>query len=199
MSIIGFNWKDEVAVKPSNDRGPSEVLDTVDAVARLYLSEAVRVQRLVEHAVGAPSSVIEDACQFAWTTLMLHRARVRVGSARGWLVRVAVREALALMRRDRREPSLEALAQAPPVRSAGDRRPGPDVGRLTAPSLMDDLVEQRSRLAAIGALPERQQRLVWLQGFGFSYREMSGQTGLTQRTVERQLLRAKRTLGQARP
>ena len=46
----------------------------------------------------------------------------------------------------------------------------------------------------IGHLPPRQQRLVWLQGLGLTYEEMAGYTGASTRTVERQLLRAKRTL-----
>ena len=62
------------------------------------------------------------------------------------------------------------------------------------PALLDELVEQRARLESIRTLPERQQRLVWLQGLGLTYTEMAGQTGETRRTVERQLLRAKRTL-----
>jgi DNA-directed RNA polymerase specialized sigma24 family protein len=58
----------------------------------------------------------------------------------------------------------------------------------------DELVEQRQRLADISRLPARQQRLVWLQGVGFSYDEMAEREGCTPRTVERQLLRAKRTM-----
>jgi RNA polymerase sigma factor (sigma-70 family) len=87
------------------------------------------------------------------------------------------------MHRVARELSLDALDEEP-----GDR-PAP-----STPALLDDLIEQRERLEAIRILPERQQRLVWLQGLGLTYTEMAGQTGTTRRTVERQLLRAKRTL-----
>jgi DNA-directed RNA polymerase specialized sigma24 family protein len=66
-------------------------------------------------------------------------------------------------------------------------------GNMTVPG-PDELVEQRERLATIHHLPERQQRLLWLQGLGLSYAEMADSTGCTNRTVERQLLRAKRAL-----
>ena len=68
---------------------------------------------------------------------------------------------------------------------------------LPAPALIDDLVEQKHRLESIRALPERQRRLVWLQGLGLSYREMAGETGMTRRTVERQLMRARSSLAKA--
>ena len=90
------------------------------------------------------------------------------------------------MRRRGRDLSLEAL-----VEDAGD------VGEPSAvatPALLEELVEQRARLESIRILPERQQRLVWLQGLGLSYAEMAGETGDSRRTVERQLLRAKQTL-----
>ncbi len=69
-------------------------------------------------------------------------------------------------------------------------------GETVAPasSSLEDVVERRARLDAIRDLPERQQRLVWLQGLGLSYAEMAGYTGASPRTVERQLLRAKRAL-----
>jgi DNA-directed RNA polymerase specialized sigma24 family protein len=87
------------------------------------------------------------------------------------------------MHREGRELSLDALAE-----EAGDQ------AAPSAPALLDQLIEQRARLESIRILPERQQRLVWLQGLGLTYTEMAGQTGATRRTVERQLLRAKRTL-----
>jgi RNA polymerase sigma factor (sigma-70 family) len=155
----------------------------LDEVAELFAAEASRVRRLVGAGVRASEPLVEDACQLAWVRLFQCRARVRRDTATAWLVRTAMREAVKLMRRDRRELSLDALTD-----EAGDR-PAP-----RTPALLDELVEQRARLEAIRILPERQQRLVWLQGLGLTYTEMAGQTGTTRRTVERQLLRAKRTL-----
>ena len=168
------------------------LLDDLDDVARLYAEEAVRVRRIVRMSVTAPPAVIEDACQVAWCRLLIHRARLRRESARAWLVRVAVREAVKSVQRERRERSLEALLEQG-GRSAA--RGSVQTGMtLPAPALIDDLVEQKHRLESIRALPERQRRLVWLQGLGLSYREMAAATGMTRRTVERQLMRARSSL-----
>jgi RNA polymerase sigma factor (sigma-70 family) len=156
---------------------------TLDEVGELFAQQASRVRRLVRAGVRAPEPLVEDACQLAWTRLFQCRARVRRDTAIAWLVRTAIREAVKQMCRDGRVLSLDALAD-----EAGDRP------ALSTPGLLDELIEQRARLEAIRILPQRQQRLVWLQGLGLTYTEMAGQTGTTRRTVERQLLRAKRTL-----
>jgi RNA polymerase sigma factor (sigma-70 family) len=172
------------------------LLDDLDDVARLYVEESVRVRRIVRMSVTAPPAVIEDACQVAWSRLLIHRARLRRESARAWLVRVAVREAIKSIQRERRERSLEALLEQG-GRSAADGSPEPGM-TLPTPALIEDLVEQKNRLESIRALPERQRRLVWLQGLGLSYREMAGETGMTRRTVERQLMRARSARAEAR-
>jgi RNA polymerase sigma factor (sigma-70 family) len=171
------------------------LLDDLDDVARFYVEESVRVRRIVRMSVTAPPAVIEDACQVAWSRLLIHRARLRRESARAWLVRVAIREAVKSIQRERRERSLEALLEQGGGSAAGDSA---DPGMtLPTPALIEDLVEQKTRLESIRALPERQRRLVWLQGLGLSYREMAGETGMTRRTVERQLMRARSSLAEA--
>jgi RNA polymerase sigma factor (sigma-70 family) len=171
------------------------LLVDLDDVARLYGEEAVRVRRIVRMSVTAPPALIEDACQVAWTRLLIHRARLRRESARAWLVRVAIREVVKSIQRERRERSLEALLEQGRRSTVG----GADEAEMTlsTPALIEDLVEQRNRLESIDALPERQRRLVWLQGLGLSYREMAGETGMTRRTVERQLIRAHSALAEA--
>ncbi|HEY3727489.1 MAG TPA: sigma-70 family RNA polymerase sigma factor [Solirubrobacteraceae bacterium] len=153
-----------------------------DEVAELYAALAGRLRQIVGCRVQASDPVIEDACQFAWSRLIHHRGRVQRETALGWLVTTAVREVFKLTRNGCRELSLDELAEHP-------RAP-------VVPSV-SELAEQRARLDTIRALPERQQRLVWLQGLGLSYDEMAGYTGATPRTVERQLLRAKRALREA--
>ena len=59
------------------------------------------------------------------------------------------------------------------------------------------VVEQRGRLDAVQSLSERQRRLIWLQGLGFSYREMADHEQASLRTVERQVLRARGRLREA--
>jgi RNA polymerase sigma factor (sigma-70 family) len=158
----------------------------LEGVAELYAAQAARVRCLVGAGVRAPEPVIEDACQFAWSRLILHRARIRPETATAWVVRTAIHEALKLTRRGGRDLSLDALAE-----DAGELG---EPSAVAAPVLLEELVEHRARLESIRMLPERQQRLVWLQGLGLSYSEMAGHTGDSRRTVERQLLRAKQTL-----
>jgi RNA polymerase sigma factor (sigma-70 family) len=188
------NGRIAIVDRPRAGAGPDGVLDDLDDIARLYREEALSVRRLVRMQVVASSALVEDACQVAWCRLLVHRLRVRRESARAWLVQVAVHEALKALARERRERSLEALQE----RDGGrDRERDAEPATLPTPALIDDLVEQRARLDCVRALPDRQRRLVWLQCLGLSYREMAGETGMTRRTVERQLIRARISLAKA--
>ncbi len=158
----------------------------VDDVGELYRRQAARLKRIVRSDVRASDAVIDDACQFAWACLVTHCERINRDAALSWLATTAVREAFRLLRRDGRALSLEAafddaVDAAPPALT-----PGPD-----------EVIERLERLGEIRALPVRQQRLLWLQGFGLSYAEMASHEACTTRTVERQLLRAKATLARA--
>jgi RNA polymerase sigma factor (sigma-70 family) len=152
-------------------------------VGELYGALAGRLEQIVRLDVRAPDVVIEDACQFAWSRLFHHRHRVRSETVMPWLARTAVHEAFKLLRRGRRELSLDAELDR-----AGEPACQP------APATPQELVEQRERLAEIGRLPERQQRALWLHAFGFSYAEIAVHEDCTLRTVERQLLRAKQKM-----
>ena len=154
-----------------------------DDVGELYGQLARRLEHLVRLDVRAPDAVIEDACQFAWSRLLHHHDRVHRATVMSWLARTAVHEAFKLLRRDRRELSLETVAEdvvvtvpAPPSRSP------------------HALTECRERLAGIGRLPERQQRILWLHALGLNYAEIAAREDCTLRTVERQLLRARRRI-----
>ncbi len=148
-----------------------------DDVGELYGAVSGRLEQIVRKRVRAPDALIEEACQVAWSRLVDRRDGVRRETALAWLATTASREALKQLRHQRRELSLEVLAE-----EAGAHAP------------VEEVVEQRARLASVRGLPERQQRLVWLQGLGLSYTEMARYTGASTRTVERQLLRARRAL-----
>jgi RNA polymerase sigma factor (sigma-70 family) len=158
---------------------PAVVGSDLGQLELLYRSLAPRLERIVRYDVRAPDAVIEDACQIAWCRLLHHRHRVHRQTALPWLATTAVREALKLSKRARRDLPLELLAGGGPAPLA----PGPE-----------ELVEQFDQLRAVATLPARQRRLMWLQGLGFSYGEMAGREGCTKRTVERQVLRAKRSI-----
>jgi RNA polymerase sigma factor (sigma-70 family) len=169
-----------------SDRIPDSTFAAVgnaEDVGELYRSLSGRLEHIVRRHVRAPEVVIEDACQFAWSGLVRHCGRVRREAALSWLARTAEREAFKLARRELRELSLDAALD-----EAGD------AAICGSTATLEELVEQHARLEAISELPGRQQRLVWLQGLGFSYDEMAARTGDSSRTVERQLLRAKRSL-----
>jgi RNA polymerase sigma factor (sigma-70 family) len=161
----------------------AEVASAALDVGELYVSLSGRLEQIVRLDVRASDAVIEDACQFAWSRLVYHSARVRRESALAWLAKTAVHEAFKLIRRDDRELSLDAAVEQIGDGTLCTNRPGPQ-----------ELLENRERLQAIRALPERQQRLLWLHALGLSYTEMALYTGYTRRTVERQLLRAKRSI-----
>lgn len=156
-------------------------------VAGLYAELSRRLEQIVRVCVHAPEPVVEDSCQFAWHRLVRDRARIRRDTVLSWLVRTAVREAIRLLGREHRCVSLDAAASA-----AGDgallraRSAGPE-----------ELVMQRERLALVGVLPSRQRQMMWLHAIGLSYEEIAARTGCTVRTVERQLLRAKRAVREA--
>lgn len=161
--------------------GPPSDDANVD-IAELYVVLAGRLRQIVRLDVRAPDQLIDDACQVAWSRLVVHRDRVQRETALAWLATTAIREAIRLVHRERREVSLEEL-----IERAGEPAPARS-------SPVEELVEQRDRLRALQPLPERQRRLVWLQGLGLSYTEMARYTGASSRTVERQLLRARRAL-----
>jgi RNA polymerase sigma factor (sigma-70 family) len=156
----------------------SAVPDGVGDVGELYGLLARRLEQIVRLDVRAPDVVIEDACQVAWSRLLDHRHRVHRETVMSWLIRTAVHEALRLLRRYRRELSLETEAEE----------------ALPSDTTLTELIECRERLAELGRLPERQQRAVWLHALGLNYAEIARHEGCTTRTVERQLLRARHTI-----
>jgi RNA polymerase sigma factor (sigma-70 family) len=160
-----------------------ECLGQITDVAELYARNASLVRCQLCSEVTAPEAVIDDACQFAWIRLLHHRHRVAGDRVVSWLITTARREVFKLVRRDGHDLSLEQLME-----ETGDLR----INR-TAPE-PEEAVGARLRLELLHELQERQERLMWLRGLGFSYPEMAAETATTVRTVERQLLKARRTV-----
>ena len=158
-------------------------LGQMGEVAALYARSADMVRGLVCSEVSASDAVIDDACQFAWIRLLHHRHRVGPERAVSWLITTALHEVFKLVRREGHDLSLEQLLE-----EGGELR----LNRV-APA-PEETVGARLRLELLRELPERQERLVWLQGLGFGYPEMAAETDMTVRTVERQLMKARRSL-----
>ena len=149
----------------------------------LFAQLSPELHRIVGANIRADPALLEEACQTAWTALVANRDALRPGTELGWLATTATREALNLARAARRELSLDEDAAA-----------GGELRELVATPGPHQLVEVRERLAEVLRLPERQRRLVMLHGFGYRYEEIALATGESRRTVERQLLRARRRL-----
>jgi RNA polymerase sigma factor (sigma-70 family) len=152
-------------------------------VIRLYGAFNRQLTQVVRATTNGPRPVVEDACQVAWTGLICPGQRLEQGSARAWLVRTAVREALRLMRLEAREPSLEQAFEERPHRLCSAAEDGPE-----------EQVCRRERVSSLRLLSVRQQRLVWLRALGFSYGEMARYESASTRTIRRQLERAQRRL-----
>ena len=155
-------------------------------VEHLYRLYQRKLQRAVAHAVTASPELIEDACQFAWT--MLLRARSEPGDVFAWLRLVAIRQAYALSRVERRALHLEAL-------DTGD---GWDAVIPDSASL-DDTIEARWALRVLAELPQRQRQDLSLHVAGFSYREIAEMTGSrTFTNVNKHLVKARARVRLAR-
>lgn len=142
-----------------------------------------RLRAIVAHNIAASAGVIEEACQAAWVALTACDGAIPRERTLGWLATTGTREALRLVRSEAECDSLDALGQDATVLTLPSRAPSPPRA-----------LELRDRLAVVHRLPVRQQRMVWLQGFGFDYNEIAARTGDSRRTVERQLMRARRAL-----
>lgn len=148
----------------------------------LYAELHDRLYRNVRYAVTTSAANAEDACQFAWLQL-LQTAPDCGDRIFAWLKTVAIREAIRLDRGERaREPLGDGLAEV-----------------LTDPGAASPelALEAGEALAAVADLPERQQSVLSLQAAGYSYAEIAERTGQSTRSVDRQLVRARRSLSQS--
>jgi DNA-directed RNA polymerase specialized sigma24 family protein len=159
-------------------------LTTAD-IASLYLQHAVALRRHVRGAVRAPRHIVEDACHHAWVQLVRYRDQVDPDTAHGWLGATAVREAIRLWGVWSREVSFEMELE-----NQGDAL----LAHVPAAATPDEIVHRHDQLAEIRALPQRQQRMVWLRGLGLSPLELADHEHCTLRTVDRLLCRARQQL-----
>jgi RNA polymerase sigma factor (sigma-70 family) len=173
---------------------------SIEAVEALYRARSAYLARVVRLDTRACEEVVEDACQHAWSSVLAHRERVDERCAFAWLTSTAMHEAWRLAQR--REACSWPLEPSPmdpracgdaPAASATSGAPWGSPTVMAPPACTPlELVEMRDELEALGSLPRRQQRLLWLHAAGLTYAEMARHEGVTLRTVERQLLRAKR-------
>jgi RNA polymerase sigma factor (sigma-70 family) len=156
--------------------------------AHLFATYAQRLRGEVRRVVRTSPENVDDACSFAF--LQLLRYQPDRDSAYVWLVKVAVREAVKLDRRSRRTIPLE--------HNDGDHEVSREpADRTDTLALRLEVLAAREAIAA-ARLTSRQARIVALQALGLDYEEISFQENISVRTVERQILRARRKLREAR-
>ena len=101
----------------------------------LYAELQPQLVRIVARQRAGAGGVIEDACQSAWGSLLVHRQAVAAGTELGWLSTTATREALRLLRSDRRSPPLPRWLSPFSLDAyrAADSGPGADARVARAP------------------------------------------------------------------
>jgi RNA polymerase sigma factor (sigma-70 family) len=159
--------------------------------AELYARQHAGLRRTVARAVNASPELVEDACQAAWTILL--RAQPDRGpTLMAWLRTVAVHEAYRLLRPQQATVSLDALS----AHSDADEPTSPDEWLpALAEDRLDEQLEARRALRALGALPPRQRQFVAWKAAGHSYeeiRELAG--GVSYTSVNKHLARGRRHL-----
>ena len=153
---------------------------TQSEIGQLYADLAPQLRRILGMNLQAPDWLLDDACQMAWEALLLHSEPVARAQVLGWLATTARRKALRLLKRAQAELCLDASEHAEAIFGVS-----PDPHQSA---------EFWERLGQVRRLSRRQQRIVWMQSLGFEYAEIAAETGETRRSVERQLLSARRRL-----
>jgi RNA polymerase sigma-70 factor, ECF subfamily len=161
-----------------------------EQMTRFYLDHADRLRRAIAQRVrGLDDAVIDDACAFAWETLV-RRPDIDLGSyyAYWWLYKVALRQAWALGRRRQREQPIGALN-------------GADEDSLEPVDLDSDVadvvaerIEHASMREVLGRLHWRERRELALFAYGLSYEEIATVTGASYTAVNRWMARGRKAL-----
>ena len=119
-------------------------------------------------AVNAPEALIEDACQLAWTQLLVYQPEPR-DNALAWLTVVARNEAYRLARDYKRALPASSVTTTNEEGKATefdpDLAPGPD----RDPLLCHDA---REALAALAELKPAQRTALALKVAGYKYKEI---------------------------
>jgi DNA-directed RNA polymerase specialized sigma24 family protein len=150
---------------------------------QLFERHAAALRVTVVTAIRTSPANVEDACSFAW--LQLLRTKPALEHPFAWLRTTAIRQAVKLDERGRRTLSLERAELSPLA------DPRPDFDRR-----VEDVLLARAALSSARLRP-REVRLVGLRVCGYDRRSMAELTGDSERTVDRQLVRAQRKLAEA--
>src|ERR1700728_264049 len=81
-------------------------------VAQLYPLLNRKLARIVISEIAAPDQLVEEACQIAWSRLLLHTPRTEPIAVLSWLANTAKHETVRLLMRGQRDLSLDELLDA---------------------------------------------------------------------------------------
>jgi len=153
--------------------------------AQLFAAFHDELRRTVRKVVHTSAANVDDACADAWLALLRYRPERRP-SIRGWLVVVAIREAV---KRDRFDRRLRTLVEF------GEREDaGAEVVADVVPSLQvsdDARHEANAALERVASLDRRDREVFVLHVAGYSYDEIAEMLGATRTAVDRYLRRAR--------
>jgi RNA polymerase sigma factor (sigma-70 family) len=151
--------------------------------AQLFSVFHAELQRTVRRVVNTSAANIEDACADAWLALLRYDPDRRP-TIRGWLVVVAIREAIRRDRLDRRHrPFIEDL---------DDDRTGVLAETVAALATSDDVkFDAHEALERLVEMKARHRRAFVLHVAGYSYDEIAEFIGVTRTAVDRYLRRAR--------
>jgi len=157
-------------------------------VGTFFVTHAGRLQRAVRrHLNHVGDALIEDACQMAWTRLLQRPDITLDARGFGWLTTVAVHEAWRLGPVTQEQPAGALTSPADCNRKPGERpEPADTDHRGTAERALDH-IEHDDRLQAMRALKPSEREALYLNGLGYTYREITRLSGATYTAVNRRI------------
>jgi len=165
----------------------SSATTRLQAIAAMHAAHDEQLRRLVARRSSASDATIDDACSYAWMRLVTHE-QVSLGpprwSALAWLTTTAIHRAWKLTDHDARTHLVASLDELGQLAAAHGH---------SAPSA-EDVAAQHLRLDLVAQIPERPRRFLLRLAVGYSYAEIAAAEGVSVRTTDRQIARAKRIL-----
>jgi len=165
--------------------------ERLQQIASMYARHDDELRAVVRRrAGGAQPATIEDACSFAWAQLISAEhidVRPPRWGALAYVTTTAVHKAWQLRAADRRAAAYdhEQLDHVTAARGDSDTPADEAAALQMRCALALDLVAQ---------IPERPRRFLLRLALGYSYDEISAAEGVTYRTTNRQIVRAKALL-----
>lgn len=156
--------------------------------AALFERDGERLERVVARALGAERRHAADACSWAWAQLVATQPE-RDERIFSWLLTTALREGRRLAKLDRRQTT-------PDQGGADSQLPWEEL--IEARTSLEIELEGRAAAEALAELRPREGRYLSLLAAGYTYQEIAEREGVTYRTVDRHICRARARIRELR-